>query len=155
MTEEERSIALHEAGHATMAICQGLTVTKARRWSPDPRIGGQCFMSYWEMDKDLARKWALVLLAGPGMADQELPEWPLDPDAPGDEGLLAAFVDYLGLSKAQYYGLEAEMWKTTTTDVFCNLFTAVTGFFEYFPTLDARMLRSAAQIATEWEGDRQ
>src|SRR5215207_2734000 len=73
-----------------------------------------------------ARKTAIILLAGPGMADQPLPSWPLSRKNRGDEHLLAAFCEYLGINEASYAGLRGEMWSLTTTRKFELLFTAIT-----------------------------
>jgi hypothetical protein len=72
-------------------------------------------------------KAAIILLAGPGMADQPLPSCPLSRKNRGDdEHLLDAFCEYLGINEACYAGLRGEMWSLTTTRKFELLFTAIT-----------------------------
>ena len=99
-----------------------------------------------DMDKDKARRLAIMLLCGPAMADQAIPSWPPSRTGYNDEELVAILVDYLGLTEASYHGLCADMWKFTCEPRFIRLFETITGLYERFPTLDEDMLRLAQQI---------
>ena len=99
MTEQEQTTQ-HEAGHASMALVLGLPVSEVRCSSPDPaRWLGATYLPIGDLDRVKARKWALMLLSGAGMADQPLPTWPLSDTNTSDEKLLKVFVDYLGLDQ--------------------------------------------------------
>jgi hypothetical protein len=65
------------------------------------------------IDKTKARKTAIILLAGPGMATSQLPTWPLSRKNRGDdEHLLAAFCEYLGINEASYAGRPSALART-------------------------------------------
>ena len=59
-----------------------------------------------------------MLLAGPGMADQPLPQWPLVWHHSRDEKLLAIFCRHLELTETDYLALQSEMWRVSTTKRF-------------------------------------
>jgi hypothetical protein len=150
VTEQEWQTAMHEAGHACAAIVQGLPVSLVRRWAPDTsrELGATYLPGFAEdLDREKVRKAAIMVLCGPIMGDEDPPDWPLSDTNTSDERLLKLFCEHLGLTHANYHGLCAEAYKLTTTQVFCDLFAAVTGFFETFPTLDRRILREACRIA--------
>ena len=95
-----------------------------------------------------------MVLAGPGMGDQPLPEWPLSRNQTKDERLLAAFCDYLDLDEQGYDELVREMWDLTLTKRFERLFAVLTTWFEYRLTLDESVLAwSMATVLTWPEGE--
>jgi hypothetical protein len=53
----------------------------------------------------VAKRLALVALAGPIMGDEDPPDWPLSTDEPGtDEYLLARIAEYLKLTASGWLG---------------------------------------------------
>ena len=155
MTGQEWQTALHEAGHAAMAATLGLPVSEVRRWSPDPtRELGATLLPIGDLDRTKARKWALMLAAGPGMSDQPLPEWPLTDTNTTDERLLKVFCDYLELDERGYNELITEMWRLSATKRFDRLFTVLMTWFEHRRTLDEYILTHAKAMVLTWpEGE--
>jgi hypothetical protein len=153
MTEQDWMVTRHEAEHACAALCQGIPVAEVRplAFRPGEHLGYMNFglQALVEgIDKTKARKTAIILLAGPGMADQPLPSWPLSRKNRGDdEHLLAALCEYLGINEASYAGLCGEMWSLTTTRKFELLFTAITTWLKRAPRLDRAMIAQAQTIA--------
>ena len=154
MTEEERTTALHECGHAAMAMTLGLPVSEVRRWSPDPtRELGATFVSIEDLDRAKARRWALMLLSGAGMADQPLPTWPLSDTNTSDERLLKIFVEHLEFTERDYHHLIAEMWRISASKRFDRLFCTLMEWFKYRRTLDRYVLTWAMAEVMTWDGD--
>lgn len=149
MTAEEWRTAQHECGHAAAALCQALPVHLVTR-RPGPGSLGRVLIPIEDLveDREAARKAAILLLAGPGMADEPLPSWPLRPRMRGDDvHMLAIFCDRLGLDEAGYHGLCGEMWSLTTTKKFERLFLALTTWLERVPRMDRAMIAQAQTIA--------
>ena len=153
MTEQDWMITRHEAGHACALACQGIPVAEVSSWPSGhgrdlgyTNFGLEALVE--DIDKTKARKAAIAVLAGPGMADHPLPSWPLSPKGRGgDEHLLSAFCDYLKLDEKGYEALTDEMWDLTFTRKFTRLFTAITTWLERVPRMDRAMIAEAQTIA--------
>ena len=75
MTSEELRTALHECGHCCMAVHLGLAVSFVSRVCDRPDVLGYCSLpGLTDPDSSRARKFAMVLLAGPIMSDGEIPD---------------------------------------------------------------------------------
>ena len=134
-----------------MALVLGLPVSEVRRWSPDPtRELGATYLPVEDLDLTKTRKWALMLLAGPGMSDQPLPEWPLSRNNTKDEMLLEIFCRYLELDEQGYRDLITEMWQLSCTKRFERLFSVLMTWFEHVPTLDEHILTWAKAKVMTW-----
>jgi hypothetical protein len=153
MTEQDWMLAQHEAGHACAAACQGLHVSFVSRTpSGTGRDLGYVKFNLDELvediDKDKARRIAIVLLCGDAMTERPVPSWPLSRSRVGnDEYFLAAFCDYLGLDEEGYEGLVDQMYDLTETRKFKRLFVAITAWLERAPRVDHYGVLRAMELA--------
>jgi hypothetical protein len=148
VTSEELRTSLHESGHATMAVHLGLAVGVVSRVCDRPDVLGFCSLPGFTdgLDKERARKYAKVLLAGAIMSDGDIPDWPLSRTATNDELLLAVLTDILGFDERDWLDLRIETLNTTCETEFVARFTALTGLLDTYPAVDERHIRMVEQI---------
>ena len=149
MTELEQHTLDHEAAHAAGALAQGLRVSEVSRVPSDPsELGHVTLPGLWEdIDCDRARKAMKMIMLGPALSGQGVPEWPLSHNRTKDERMLSVLADGLGLDERGYNHLVVEMWKLSTTRKFCRILTVVTAWLERVPRMDAAMVAQAQTIA--------
>jgi hypothetical protein len=63
------------------------------------------------MSPDRARRIMRMLMLGPALSGQGVPEWPLGRNHTRDEAFLAALANYLELDERGYNELVIEMWE--------------------------------------------
>jgi hypothetical protein len=135
VTELEQQTLEHEAAHAPGALAQGLRVSEVARVPADPsELGHVTLPQLWEdMNPDRARRIMRMLMLGPALDGQGVPEWPLSRSRTRDERLLAALADYLELDERAYNQLVISMWELSTTRKFDRILTVVTAWLSGCP----------------------
>src|SRR5215204_5000115 len=104
MTDAER-LAAHEAGHACACVLLGVTVRLVDVAGDATALGRVRHDLEQIRNRDDARKRMIIILCGwiESVEDwDELPSWPLDPDASTDEHNLDALAEYLQLDRKRY-----------------------------------------------------
>jgi hypothetical protein len=144
MTAAERAVVRHEAGHAAAGLLLGLGVRRVERDDD----GGITRIPLGWVDADRARAWIKTLMCGPLTEPADIPAWPPSRHADTyDERLLAAFADYLKLTRVGWFGLYGEAVMLTRRRDFDLLWRAIDGLFERHAVLDRDALAVAVRIA--------
>jgi len=137
VTDQERTAA-HEAGHASACVLLGVPVRLVDVVG-DARYRGTVRHGLEDIrTREDARKRTLIILCGliEGYeAWDQMPTWPLNPDASTDEYNLHALADYLGLDKAGYWKLEMEALQLTMDSFYRSMHIAITGLLDYRPVI--------------------
>jgi hypothetical protein len=145
------SSARHEAGHAVAALILQIPILEVEVGPDRSHI---TVARYWE-DASECRDRMLMTIAGPIMADQALPDWPLDfGTEEGDERQMAVYADRLNLDAAGYRDLVLDAYRLTTSPKFERLFEATTGMLERRPRLDSRTVYAMKLLVGEQHAPR-
>jgi hypothetical protein len=149
MTEEQ--LIRHEAAHCAACLLLSIPVFAIDVIGDATRRG-------WVLhgtdvpDVATARRHMLMTLVGPLMAadhsdDPCIPTWPLDPNAGGDEGALAAYARALRWDEDDWVALRADAWALTALPAFDHAVNWLCGALEVMPRLDGDQLRALVQAA--------
>jgi len=149
MTDAER-IAAHEAGHACACVVLGVPV-RLVDVAGDATALGRVRHGLEQIDNpDDARKRMKIILCGwiESVEDwDELPSWPLNPNASTDEHNLATLADYLELDSRSYDDVRFEALKLTLDRDYKMLHVAITGMLDYTPRIGPELSGRLVGIA--------
>jgi hypothetical protein len=149
MTEAER-LAAHEAGHAAAAVVLGVPVRLVDVAGDATALGRVRHDLEQIHSPDDARKRMKIILCGwiESVEDwDELPSWPLDPNASTDEHNLHALAGYLRLDSPSYSDVTFEALKLTLDRDYKMLHVAITGMLDYTPRIGPELLGRLVGIA--------
>ncbi len=142
-------VSSHEAAHAAAAISTGIGV---RRVGLDAKGG---FVEYEPHSHTRSGAMARVpiVLAGLIETGDDIPSWPLDPEAGpdserGDRRMLATLANQLDLTEREYNSLVSNALKLSLSSEFLKLRRAIASELEQHSELDADALRKV-KAATE------
>jgi hypothetical protein len=144
-------LAAHESGHACACVLLGVPVRLIDVAGDATSLGRVRHGLEQVTSRDDARKRIIIILCGQieGAEDwDEVPSWPLNPDASTDEANLHALADYLGLDKQGYDDLLFnEALKLTLDREYRLLFIAITGMLSYTPRIGPKLIARLDRLA--------
>ena len=149
MTTEE--IALHEAGHAAMAIFLGIPVLRV---ALDERGGYVRYEPHSHTPIGAVRRMMVILggLIESARDGTDIPDWPIDPYA-GREGeyydreMLKTLSDRLRFTDSEWRRILVTALTISDDRFYRALVTCASGLLDFTPTIDRELLDRAVTIA--------
>ncbi len=140
-----KNTAAHEGGHAALLVMCGRLPTRVEANHAELGIWGRVEIAWHgeELDRDAVADLILAIHAGPLYAGATgwPPKWPPDLGADGDEGQLAACVNYLGYDRSDADTAFVRAAALTATKEFNQLAALIARALELAGELDADELR--------------
>jgi hypothetical protein len=151
VTDAERTAA-HEAGHACACVVLGVPVRLVDVAGDAEALGRVRHGLEQVSTPEDAHKRMLIILAGQiEGADHwdDVPSWPLQPNASTDEYNLDALAEYLGLDEKGYRQIAREALELTCSPDYYMLHQAVSGMLGYFPRIGPQMIARLDRLTRE------